>query len=287
VAYRAGLCNAVSAPASWLNAMRRSLPDPATHRILPERISKGAFGPVVRSGDDQWFQIVQWTLFALIDAEEAGVTSRNIESLQAAKTHRIRRLLGLEGSVRSGDRARQPISSPMSSGGRQLRRNLRPQFRAEHGRRAWSAARTRSGSMAGCSTPRRSSSGVPATTPHPAARRADEGWLQVPSQNPKRRQHRMRRLSAPFFLDLAQLQRADLARIGDMRAAAGLEIDVADAHEAHAALPIGGLTFIDLMSPGLAASSSSVIHSAVTGSAAATRALSWLPPRRHRAILAG
>ncbi len=98
VAYRSGLCNAVSASASWLAALRRSLPDPANHRILPERIGKGAFGPMVRSGDDQWFDIVQWTLFALIDAEEAGVTSRNIESLSAAKTHRIRRLLGLEGT---------------------------------------------------------------------------------------------------------------------------------------------------------------------------------------------
>jgi len=98
VAYRSGLCNAVSASASWLNAMRRSLPNPMNQRILPERIGKGAFGPVVRAGDDQWFDIVQWTLFALIDAEEAGVTSRNIESLQAAKTHRIRRLLGLEGT---------------------------------------------------------------------------------------------------------------------------------------------------------------------------------------------
>jgi len=97
VAYRSGLCNAVSAPASWLNAIRRSLPEPATHRILPERISKGGFGPVVRSGDDQWFKIVQWTLFALIDAEEAGVTKDNVASLSAAKTHRIRRLLGLEG----------------------------------------------------------------------------------------------------------------------------------------------------------------------------------------------
>jgi general L-amino acid transport system substrate-binding protein len=97
VAYRSGLCNAVSAPASWLNAIRRSMPEPALHRILPERISKGGFGPVVRSGDDQWFKIVQWTLFALIDAEEAGVTRDNIGSLSAAKTHRIRRLLGLEG----------------------------------------------------------------------------------------------------------------------------------------------------------------------------------------------
>jgi len=102
VAYRSGLCNAVSAPASWLNAIRRGLPEPAVHRILPERISKGAFGPVVRSGDNQWFDIVAWTLYALINAEEAGVTSLNIASLEAAKTHRIRRLLGLEGSFGPG-----------------------------------------------------------------------------------------------------------------------------------------------------------------------------------------
>ncbi len=98
VAYRSGLCNAVSAPASWLNAIRRSLPEPAAHRILPERISKDAFGPVVRAGDDQWFDIVAWTLFALIDAEEVGVSSLNIQSLSKAKTHAIRRLVGTEGS---------------------------------------------------------------------------------------------------------------------------------------------------------------------------------------------
>lgn len=98
VAYRKGLCDAVSAPASWLNAIRRSMDAPASQVILPERISKSVFGPVVREGDDQWFKIVEWTLYALINAEEAGVTSINIDSLAAAKTHRIRRLLGLEGS---------------------------------------------------------------------------------------------------------------------------------------------------------------------------------------------
>ena len=98
IAYRQGLCEAVSAPASWLNAMRRTLPDPQTQRILPERITKSVFGPVVRADDEQWHKIVQWTVAALINAEEAGVTSLNIESLAAAKTHRIRRLLGLEGT---------------------------------------------------------------------------------------------------------------------------------------------------------------------------------------------
>src|SRR5690606_33619510 len=102
VAYQRGLCNVVSAPGSWLQAVRRSLPDPATHRILPERISKEVFGPVVRHGDDQWFQIVRWTLFTLIAAEEAGVSSFNIGDLGAAKTLAIRRLLGLQGRFGPG-----------------------------------------------------------------------------------------------------------------------------------------------------------------------------------------
>lgn len=102
VAYQRGLCNVVSAPASWLQAIRRTLPDPATHRILPEGISKEAFGPVVRSGDDQWFEIVRWTLFTLISAEEAGVSSFNVASLGAAKTLAIRRLLGLAGTFGPG-----------------------------------------------------------------------------------------------------------------------------------------------------------------------------------------
>ncbi|HVW93512.1 MAG TPA: amino acid ABC transporter substrate-binding protein [Devosia sp.] len=97
VAYRAGLCDAVSANASWLYAMRRALPDPATNVILPERISKDSFGPVVRAGDDQWFNIVKWTLYTLIDAEEDGVTADNANSLTATKTPEIRRMLGLEG----------------------------------------------------------------------------------------------------------------------------------------------------------------------------------------------
>jgi general L-amino acid transport system substrate-binding protein len=97
VAYEAGLCDAVSANVSWLYAMKRQLPDAAQHLILPERISKDSFGPVVRDGDDQWLNIVKWTLFTLIDAEEAGITADNIGSLAAAKTPTIRRMLGLEG----------------------------------------------------------------------------------------------------------------------------------------------------------------------------------------------
>jgi len=96
VAYQAGLCDAISAPVSLLQAIRRSLPDPAQHRIMPELISKAPYGPTVRDGDDQWFNIVRWTLFTLINAEELGVTSQNLDSMLSARTLAIRRLLGKE-----------------------------------------------------------------------------------------------------------------------------------------------------------------------------------------------
>ena len=97
IAYRAGLCQAVSATGRQLQAIRRGLPEPATNRILPEHISKELLGPVVRTGDDQWFEIVRWTIYTLINAEELGVTSLNIDSLAATRTTGVRRLLGLDG----------------------------------------------------------------------------------------------------------------------------------------------------------------------------------------------
>ena len=96
MAYAAGICDVVSAPATWLYAMRRGLDGPASQRILPERLSKLPLGPVVREGDDEWFNIVKWVLFALINAEELGVTSQNADSMLEAKNPAIRRLLGLE-----------------------------------------------------------------------------------------------------------------------------------------------------------------------------------------------
>tara|TARA_R110002020_G_scaffold2136_12_gene9796 strand:+ start:5595 stop:6605 length:1011 start_codon:yes stop_codon:yes gene_type:complete len=96
-AYRNGFCDAISASGRQLQAIRRALPEPNAHRILPERISKELLGPVVRTGDPQWFNIVKWTLFALVNAEEVGVTSLNTESLAASHTPAIRRILGVEG----------------------------------------------------------------------------------------------------------------------------------------------------------------------------------------------
>lgn len=102
MAYRAGLCQAISASGRQLQAIRRELPEPNLHRILPERISKEVLGPVVRNDDDQWLKIVRWTIFALINAEEVGVTSLNIDSLSAARTPAVRRILGIEGDFGSG-----------------------------------------------------------------------------------------------------------------------------------------------------------------------------------------
>lgn len=97
VAYRSGRCEAITGSASWLHAIRRTMPEPNIHRILPERLSKEPYGPVVRNGDAQWEKLVRWTLYAIINAEELGVTSVNIESMLSARTPAIRRLLGVEG----------------------------------------------------------------------------------------------------------------------------------------------------------------------------------------------
>lgn len=97
IAYRSGLCQVVSAAGRQLQAIRRELSDPSQHRILPERITKETLGPVVRQADAQWFNIVRWTIYALISAEEFGVTSLNIDSLTAARSPNVRRILGVEG----------------------------------------------------------------------------------------------------------------------------------------------------------------------------------------------
>ena len=79
--YLAGACDAYTTDASGLAATRAAFANPQDHIILPEIISKEPLGPAVRHGDNQWGDIVRWTLFALIAAEEYGITSANIEEL--------------------------------------------------------------------------------------------------------------------------------------------------------------------------------------------------------------
>lgn len=96
-AYDAGRCDVFSTDASGLYAERLKLANPADHVVLPEIISKEPLGPVVRHGDDQWFDLVKWSLFAMINAEELGITSANVEEMKSSDNPEIKRLLGAEG----------------------------------------------------------------------------------------------------------------------------------------------------------------------------------------------
>lgn len=96
-AYEEGRCAAMSTDASQLVGILTTLRNPAEHQVLPERISKEPLAPVVRHGDEQWTEIVRWTVFALIEAEELGVTSANAEAMLGSDNPAIRRLLGVAG----------------------------------------------------------------------------------------------------------------------------------------------------------------------------------------------
>jgi len=99
-AYEAGRCDAFTTDRSGLAAQRVRLARPNDHMVLPEVISKEPLGPVVRHGDNQWGDIVRWTLNVLIIAEEKGVTSKNIERMRTrSKDPEIKRLLGVEGDL--------------------------------------------------------------------------------------------------------------------------------------------------------------------------------------------
>ena len=97
-AYDAGRCDVYTTDRSGLAAQRTKLTNPDAHVVLPEIISKEPLGPVVRQGDEQWFNIVRWTLNALINAEELGITKANARSRRSGtESPAIKRLLGAEG----------------------------------------------------------------------------------------------------------------------------------------------------------------------------------------------
>jgi general L-amino acid transport system substrate-binding protein len=99
-AYTEGRCDAVTTDKSGLVARRAVLPDPENHVILDETMSKEPLGPMVRHGDDQWFDIAQWTVFTLIAGEEYGLTSANVDDIKANTTNpEVRRILGVEGEM--------------------------------------------------------------------------------------------------------------------------------------------------------------------------------------------
>ena len=97
-AYEAGRCDVFTTDASGLYATRLRFANPEEHMVLPEIISKEPLGPVVRQGDDQWFNVVKWTYYALLVAEELGVAQDNVDEMMTSENPEIKRLVGAEGS---------------------------------------------------------------------------------------------------------------------------------------------------------------------------------------------
>jgi len=99
-AYDAGRCDVYTTDRSGLAAQRLKLKNPKAHVILPETISKEPLGPVVRHGDDQWFDIVKWSLNCMIETEEYGVSSANVDEMKGSTDNPvIKRQLGMEGDM--------------------------------------------------------------------------------------------------------------------------------------------------------------------------------------------
>ncbi len=102
-AYDAGRCDAVTTDQSGLYATRLILKNPDDHMVLPEIISKEPLGPAVRQGDDQWFDIVSWLHYALVQAEEFGITQANVDEIAKTTTNPdIKRFLGVETDSKLG-----------------------------------------------------------------------------------------------------------------------------------------------------------------------------------------
>lgn len=94
-----GDCDMLSMPQSQLYGLRLGLAEPDSALVLPEVIAKDPLGPVVRQGDDAWLNIVRWSLYAMINGEELGVSSENISSMQHSGILEVKRLLGRAGPI--------------------------------------------------------------------------------------------------------------------------------------------------------------------------------------------
>ncbi|WP_265515504.1 amino acid ABC transporter substrate-binding protein [Nitratireductor luteus] len=95
-AYDSGRCDVYTTDQSGLYAIRLTLANPDDHVVLPEIISKEPLGPVVRHGDDQWFDIAKWVYFAMLNAEEYGITQDNLDEMLKSDNPNISRMLGTE-----------------------------------------------------------------------------------------------------------------------------------------------------------------------------------------------
>lgn len=101
-AYDSGRCDAYTTDQSGLYSIRLKLAAPGDHVVLPEIISKEPLGPAVRQGDDKWFDIVKWTYYALLNAEELGINKANVEEMKSSTNPEIKRVLGVEAESKIG-----------------------------------------------------------------------------------------------------------------------------------------------------------------------------------------
>ncbi|NJM29524.1 MAG: amino acid ABC transporter substrate-binding protein, partial [Rhizobiales bacterium] len=95
-AYEEGRCDVFTTDQSGLYSDKLKFAKPDDHMVLPEIISKEPLGPVVRQGDDAWFNVVKWTYYALVNAEELGLTSANVTEMMASSNPEVQRLLGVK-----------------------------------------------------------------------------------------------------------------------------------------------------------------------------------------------
>jgi len=101
-AFRSGRCDAATSDKSQLLSRQFAEKDPSLYQVLPETLSKEPLGPLVASNDSQWRDVVVWTIYGMVAAEELGVTQKNLAAMQKSADPRIRRLLGLSGSLGKG-----------------------------------------------------------------------------------------------------------------------------------------------------------------------------------------
>jgi general L-amino acid transport system substrate-binding protein len=101
-AYEDGRCDVYTTDQSGIYAQRLKLAAPDDHIVLPEIISKEPLGPLVRQGDDAWFNVVKWTYYALINAEDLGITSKNVDEMKNSTNPEIKRFVGTEGDFGVG-----------------------------------------------------------------------------------------------------------------------------------------------------------------------------------------
>jgi general L-amino acid transport system substrate-binding protein len=97
--YDSGRCDILTSDASQLYGLRTKLKNPSENIVLPQIISKEPLGPVVRQGDDKWFNIVKWSFFAMVAAEEKGITSKNVDTMLKSNDPETKRILGAEGQM--------------------------------------------------------------------------------------------------------------------------------------------------------------------------------------------